>query len=683
MSNKTNDSNQLSNYREIASAIKKSIEASGRVPPHKSVGGVLYRFLCTVSGNDVTLRINNWTASDWENTMTDALINYGTLTETEHVKWNNVQAATETLLSQIVFSNKDDIFGLFLKWIKSEKKTSKYVPSGFQPHCITETIKAHNESEKQKTFNLLRRVFKTNYDSTLVHIVNTMAEQPSTEDTFVALSEKAMAELLKHEAENIKLKAINSSLTAANNNLRHNDNNNPDILKITKESVFNRLKGLFPDNKAELIKELTDSFVDNKQTKNKYHVTDTAELFNKDVDIHRYKNQIDSLLHETKVKSMKINELERQIADLHRKYPTPVITVGSVTPTTPKEPEFDSKTAIEHLRTLVTLQETRLQKLENQQNPCRNTFEPKGVTWSIARPDAGPGYKSDDCLVEGNHIFMLNGDVNAALCKIDHAHLIRVGKKLSQVFKLGILIVDQNTKKTTASHERMFGLENYGYPVPKERLDSFMFVIIDATKQDNDRIELISTVKNVSDVPNPGSLTEPRYGWEHIDPETGASSFQDHPQPDIKQQEVNKQREVVVHPTYLHVETISPTGCRIVVQSPPPSGCLNPPQPAMVPFDTSVPTAFPEPLSHTHTEKEVIMSLPEIKNGELAELFAKIEALEAKVKEQEKRLELITVQELRPVPGSFSVFKVAELPKSLRPDSMYLVGDTTSHKFDI
>jgi endo-1,4-beta-mannosidase len=203
VSNKTNASAQLNNYREIASAIKKSIEASGRVPPHKSVGAVLYRFLCTVSGNDVTLRSNIWSATDWENATTNASIKY-TLTESEHVKWNNVQAAVDTLLSQIVFSNKDDIFGLFLKWIKSEKETSMYTPSGFLPHGITETIKTHNESEKQKTFNLLRRVFKTNYDSTLIHIVNAMAEQPSTEDTFVALSEKAMAELLKHEAENIK-----------------------------------------------------------------------------------------------------------------------------------------------------------------------------------------------------------------------------------------------------------------------------------------------------------------------------------------------------------------------------------------------------------------------------------------------------------------------------------------------
>jgi hypothetical protein len=363
VSNKTNASAQLNNYREIASAIKKSIEASGRVPPHKSVGAVLYRFLCTVSGNDVTLRSNIWSATDWENATTNASIKY-TLTESEHVKWNNVQAAVDTLLSQIVFSNKDDIFGLFLKWIKSEKETSMYTPSGFLPHGITETIKTHNESEKQKTFNLLRRVFKTNYDSTLIHIVNAMAEQPSTEDTFVALSEKAMAELLKHEAENIKFRAINSSLTAANNNLRHNDNNNPDILKITKESVFNRLKGLFPDNKAELIKELTDSFANNHETKNKYHVAETAELFAKDVDIHHYKNQIECLLHEAKVKSMKIVELEQQIVDLHRRYTTPVITVGSVAPTTPKEPEFDSKAAIEHLRTLVSLQETRLQKLE-------------------------------------------------------------------------------------------------------------------------------------------------------------------------------------------------------------------------------------------------------------------------------------------------------------------------------
>ena len=392
MTNKTNDSNQLSNYRKIASAIKKSIEASGRVPPHKSVGGVLYRFLCTVSGNDVTLRSNNWTVADWENATTNASIKY-TLTESEHVKWNNVQVAAETLLSQIVFSNKDDIFGLFLKWIKSEKETSMYTPSGFLPHGITETIKTHNESEKQKTFNLLRNVFKTNYDSTLIHIVNAMADQPSTEDTFVVLSEKAMVELLKHEAEYAKLKVINSSLTAANNNLRHNDNNNPTVLKITRDSVFNRLKGLFPDNKPEFIRLLTESFVDNKQTKNKYHVTDAAELFNKDVDIYHYKNQIENLLHEAKVKSMKIVELEQQIADLHRKYPTPVITVGSVTPTTPKEPEFDSKTAIEHLRTLVTLQETRLQRLEqkaksqvhesykndtNKESNCRNTFDAKG-----------------------------------------------------------------------------------------------------------------------------------------------------------------------------------------------------------------------------------------------------------------------------------------------------------------
>ncbi len=368
MSNKTNASGQLNNYREIASAIKKSIEASGRIPPHNSVGDVLYRFLCSVSGTDPTLKTNNWSSTDWENAMTNATIKH-TITESEHFKWNNVQLAAETLLSQIVFSNKDDIFGLFLKWIKSEKETSMYVPSSFQPHGITETIKTHNESEKQKTFNLLRRVFKTNYDSTLVHIVNAMADQPSTEDTFVALSEKAMAELLKHEAENIKFRAINSSLTAANNNLRHNDNNNPDILKITKESVFNRLKGLFPDNKAELIKELTDSFANKEETKNKYHVAETAELFAKDVDIHHYKNQIECLLHEAKVKSMKIVELEQQIVDLHRRYTTPVITVGAITPTTPKEPEFDSKTAIEHLRTLVTLQETRLQKLEQTKEP--------------------------------------------------------------------------------------------------------------------------------------------------------------------------------------------------------------------------------------------------------------------------------------------------------------------------
>lgn len=126
-----------------------------------------------------------------------------------------------------------------------------------------------------------------------------------------------------------------------------------------------------------------------------------------------------------------------------------------------------------------------------------------------------------------------------------------------------------------------------------------------------------------------------------------------------------------------------PTQSDYVVQPPPPPECLNPPHPAIVPLDTLVSTSFPEPEPHIHTEKEVIMTLPEIKNGELAELFAKIDALETKVKEQEKRLELITVQELRPVPGSFSVFKVAELPKSLRPDSMYFVGDTASRKFDI
>ena len=207
MSNKTNASGQLNNYREIASAIKKSIEASGRIPPHNSVGDVLYRFLCSVSGTDLTLKTNIWSSTDWENAMTNATIKH-TITESEHFKWNNIQLAAETLLSQIVFSNKDDIFGLFLKWIKSEKETSMYTPSGFLPHGITETIKTHNESEKQKTFNLLRRVFKTNYDSTLVHIVNAMADQPSTEDTFVALSEKAMAELL-----NMRLRISNSRLS--------------------------------------------------------------------------------------------------------------------------------------------------------------------------------------------------------------------------------------------------------------------------------------------------------------------------------------------------------------------------------------------------------------------------------------------------------------------------------------
>lgn len=86
---------------------------------------------------------------------------------------------------------------------------------------------------------------------------------------------------------------------------------------------------------------------------------------------------------------------------------------------------------------------------------------------------------------------------------------------------------------------------------------------------------------------------------------------------------------------------------------------------------------------YIHTEKEVIMTLPEIKNGELAELFAKIEALETKVKEQEKRLELITVQELRPIPGSFNVFKVVKLPTDTVPNSMYVVGDSAARKFDI
>ena len=265
-----------------------------------------------------------------------------------------------------------------------------YAPTGFLPHGIDETIKTHNESEKQKTFNLLRRVFKTNYDSTLIHIVNAMADQPSTEDSFVVLSEKAMAELLKLEAENIKFRAINSSLTAANNNLRHNDSNNPAVLKITRESVFNRLKGLFPDNKTEFIKELTESFVDNKETKSKYHVAEAAELFNKDVDILHYKNQIDCLLHDVKVKSTKIAELEKQIAVLHRDYATPVITGSTIRP---KEPVFDPKTAIEHLRTLVAIQETRLQRLERKAKPsvndpyknnsnkeanCRNTFDAKG-----------------------------------------------------------------------------------------------------------------------------------------------------------------------------------------------------------------------------------------------------------------------------------------------------------------
>ena len=479
MTNKTNDSNQLSKYREIASAIKKSIEASGRVPPHKSVGGVLYRFLCTVSGNDVTLRSNNWTVADWENTMTDALINYRTLTETEHVKWNNVQIAAETLLSQIVFSNKDDIFGLFLRWIKSEKETSMYIPSGFLPHGITETIKTHNESEKQKTFNLLRRVFKTNYDSTLVHIVNAMAEQPSTEDTFVALSEKAMAELLKHEAENIKFRAINSSLTAANNNLRHNDNNNPDILKITKESVFNRLKGLFPDNKAELIKELTDSFANKEEAKNKYHVAETAELFAKDVDIHHYKNQIDCLLHEAKVKSMKIVELEQQIADLHRRYTTPVITVGAITPTTPKEPEFDSKTAIEHLRTLVTLQETRLQKLE-QKNEQETNKKPETLYMSETQPEEIK-------------------DTNVSEPKIANGELTKLYDRLSALESwLGVRIAEHTEMIRTYAERAVFHSKGMFSIVkvaklPNGRIPNAMYLV---GEPDSDKFDLYVTGMN-------------------------------------------------------------------------------------------------------------------------------------------------------------------------------------------
>lgn len=128
-------------------------------------------------------------------------------------------------------------------------------------------------------------------------------------------------------------------------------------------------------------------------------------------------------------------------------------------------------------------------------------------------------------------------------------------------------------------------------------------------------------------VPNPGSLMEPRYGWEHIDPVTGASSFRDHP------------------------------------QSP------------------SISETQPEEI------KDTIVPESKITNGELTKLHDRLSALEnwvgVKIAEHTEMIRTYAERAVFHGNGMFSIVKVAKLPNGRIPNAMYLVGEPNSDKFDL
>lgn len=179
---------------------------------------------------------------------------------------------------------------------------------------------------------------------------------------------------------------------------------------ISKEiEVKERLKKIFPDNKDELIDILSTAFFKNQSTEVKYFATEVSGLAAASMDTYHLKNKVLDMgavisTYEEKVatlerqainnnaafeavknvKDAKIAELERIILELKLALAVPVIVTGDIDPCTPKEPLFDAKKSYEHLKALVTLQETRLQKLEK----CQNCTSPKPV-------DEAPPEKQD------------------------------------------------------------------------------------------------------------------------------------------------------------------------------------------------------------------------------------------------------------------------------------------------
>lgn len=128
-------------------------------------------------------------------------------------------------------------------------------------------------------------------------------------------------------------------------------------------------------------------------------------------------------------------------------------------------------------------------------------------------------------------------------------------------------------------------------------------------------------------VPDPGSLMNPHYGWEHIDPETGASSFRDHPQ------------------------------------------------------SLSMSETQPEEI------KDTIVPEPKITNGELTKLHDRLSALECwvgvRIAEQKELIKTYAERAVFHGNGMFSIVKVAKLPNGRIPNAMYLVGEPNSDKFDL
>lgn len=160
---------------------------------------------------------------------------------------------------------------------------------------------------------------------------------------------------------------------------------------ISKElDIKERLKKIFPENNDEFIATITGAFVKNQPTEVKYFVVGTAsmaaaameqyDLKNKVLDmgvqISSYVEKIAELEQQAlnnsaafeaakADKDAKIAELEKAVLKLKLYIAEPVIVVGDIVPQTDKEPVFDAKKSYEGLRALVTLQETRLQELEN------------------------------------------------------------------------------------------------------------------------------------------------------------------------------------------------------------------------------------------------------------------------------------------------------------------------------
>lgn len=174
---------------------------------------------------------------------------------------------------------------------------------------------------------------------------------------------------------------------------------------ISKEiEVKERLKKIFPDNKDELIDILSTAFFKNQSTEVKYFATEVSGLAAASMETYHLKNKVLDMgamisTYEEKVatlerqainnsaafeavkndKDAKIAELERIILELKLALAVPVIVTGDIVPCTPKEPLFDAKKSYEHLKALVTLQETRLQKLE-QTKIARNSISGAGLS---------------------------------------------------------------------------------------------------------------------------------------------------------------------------------------------------------------------------------------------------------------------------------------------------------------